>query len=43
MQGGITPEELFMNSYVEKLNVSEKVCTYTKQLYKILYAKYEKS
>ena len=41
--GKITPEELFMNSYVEELYESEQVLNYNKRLCKILDAKYENS
>ena len=41
--GKITPEESFTNYYVEEVYESDHVRTATKQLYVILYAKYEKS
>ena len=37
--GNITPEEQFTNAYAEEIKKPEPVCTYTKQLHVILYAK----
>ena len=40
--GKITPEESFINAYVEEIYRSEQVRTSTKRLHTILYAKPEK-
>ena len=41
--GDITPKELFMNAYTEKVHESEQVHTSTKQLLVILDDKYDKA
>ena len=38
--GKITPKESFTNAYTGETNKLEQVCTSTKLLYAILYAKY---
>ena len=42
-KGKITPNGNFMNANVEKIFESEYVCTSTKQVRKILGAKYQKA
>ena len=41
--GKITPEEPFMNAYTEENYELEQVHPYSKRLWVILYAKYEKA
>ena len=41
--GKIKPKEYFTNAYIREVYESENVCTATKRLRVILYAKYEKS